>query len=247
MAEIVAPHVGRWRRWWSGRCPCRRCRTCASTSGTRSSPRRGRPTVQPLARSFDHYARALALQMTGKASEARVGGRRVRIHARQGDGRDARGVVQQRPHGAGHGEPPAAGPAGRFGRPGGCAPGDGGRRSGRADLRRARALAVVGARDAGRRPAEGGPCRRGRAGVQDGSREEPGERAHVVRPDRRAWPRKAARPKPLSSSASSTRRGSRRPARSPSTRCSRTQRRCRLVGTLEPGPTEVAGSLRSAG
>jgi len=30
------------------------------------------PESQPLARSFDHYARALALQMTGKAAEARA-------------------------------------------------------------------------------------------------------------------------------------------------------------------------------
>ena len=51
-----AARRARWGRWWSGRCRCRRWRTCAFTSGTRSSPRRGRPRVRLLARSFDHYA-----------------------------------------------------------------------------------------------------------------------------------------------------------------------------------------------
>ena len=72
MAELVAPHVAQMGPMveWALSLPTLSHVRFHKWDAILAAPRP--PDSQPLARSFDHYARALALQMTGKASEARV-------------------------------------------------------------------------------------------------------------------------------------------------------------------------------
>ena len=77
MAELVAPHVAQMGPMveWALSLPTLSHVRFHKWDAILAAPRP--PDSQPLARSFDHYARALALQMTGKASRGARRGRRV--------------------------------------------------------------------------------------------------------------------------------------------------------------------------
>ena len=72
MAGMVAPHVAQMAPMveWALSLPTLAHVRFHKWDAILAAPRP--PESQPLARSFDHYARALALQMTGKAAEARA-------------------------------------------------------------------------------------------------------------------------------------------------------------------------------
>ena len=72
MAGLVAPHVADMGPMveWALSLPTLAHVRFHKWDAILSAPRP--PESQPLARSFDHYARTLALQMTGKASQARI-------------------------------------------------------------------------------------------------------------------------------------------------------------------------------
>ena len=77
MAGMVAPHVAEMAPMveWALSLPTLAQVRFHKWEAILAAPRP--PESQPLARSFDHYARALALKMTGKAADARARGRRV--------------------------------------------------------------------------------------------------------------------------------------------------------------------------
>ena len=72
MADLVAPHVAQMGPMveWALALPTLAHVRFHKWDAILAAPRP--PESQPLAQSFDHYARALALQMTGKPAEARV-------------------------------------------------------------------------------------------------------------------------------------------------------------------------------
>ncbi len=96
MAGMVAPHVAQMGPMveWALSLPTLAHVRFHKWETILAAPRP--PESQPLARSFDAYARALALQMTGKPDRGPRRGRRIRRRPREGAGRNARGELQQR-------------------------------------------------------------------------------------------------------------------------------------------------------
>jgi hypothetical protein len=92
------------------------------------------PESQMLTTAFDSVCAGTGTAVDGKEDGGCQRGSRVRGRAREGEGRDARGFVQQRPHGPRHAEPTAKGPACCNRRRGDSAPAGSCRRAGRVSL-----------------------------------------------------------------------------------------------------------------